>query len=602
MSSISPRHIQDFNDAAGLEPHWGYADRVIPCTSDAGSCEYLDIVYWAHDVGMLYMGAMWAVIIGGLMVWGFLYRTRVSQSRLGATISSFTTRHFLPELRPLRFLFGRTTRLQIAALALIITYLSVFSFAGIVYKSWITPVKNMPGVYNTRSSLGPWSDRIGVIAYALTPVSILLVMRESLLSVITGVPYQHFNFLHRWTGHIILLQSVLHTIGWCLVEIRFYQPQPSVAVTWIKQTYMIWGVVALIFLLLLWGLATRTAQRAFGYEFFRKAHYVLAMLYIGAIYAHWSALGCFLIPSILLWGIDRAIRLGRTALIHYHLLPDGRGVFSSLPSKITHYGEDILRIDLINPNPTSWAIGQHFYLTFPQSSIWQSHPFTPLSLPGPRHSYLIRAKRGETQKVTAFQGDSTPVILTGPYGADIMRGVSGTSNILCVAGGTGITFVLPVLMQLAQRGEGEGILHLVWAVRRKEDEEWIAPELEFLRRSPRVRVTVYSTRSPPSTPASAETPGPSEKNACFDRSDSSSSSAEKGSNMPTLDHSARPDIHQITRDFAAQAAGGEIKVYVSGPSGMITAAREVVADLNDPRGVWRGERKPVEMIYDDRLE
>jgi hypothetical protein len=72
--------------------------------------------------------------------------------------------------------------------------------------------------------------------------------------------------------------------------------------------------------------------------------------------------------------------------------------------------------------------------------------------------------------------------------------------------------------------------------------------------------------------------------------------------MPTLDHSARPDIHQITRDFAAQAAGGEIKVYVSGPSGMITAAREVVADLNDPRGVWRGERKPVEMIYDDRLE
>lgn len=599
--SLTARHIQNFSEAASLEPHWGYADRAVPCTNDAGSCEYLDVVYWAHDMGMLYVGAMWAVIIGGLIVWGFFHRTRISESRLGSTISTFTRRHFLPELRPMRFLFGRTTRLQIAYLALITAYLTVFSFAGITYKTWITPVKNMPGTYNTRTSLGPWSDRIGVLAYALTPLSILLASRESLLSVITGVPYHHFNFLHRWTGHIILAQSVLHTIGWCVIEIKLYQPQPSVAVSWITQTYMIWGVVALILLLILWGLATRTAQRLFGYEFFRKAHYVLAMVYIGAIYAHWPQLGCFLIPSILLWGIDRAIRLGRTALIHYRLLPDGRGVFSSIPSKITHFNDDILRIDLINPNPTSWAIGQHFFLTFPQSSIWQSHPFTPLSLPGPRHSYLLRAKKGETKKVAAFAGDSTPVILTGPYGADILAGVSDSTNILCVAGGTGITFVLPVLMSMTQ-SEGTGILELVWAIRRGEDEEWISPELDYLRRSSRVRITTYTTRSPPSTPSTTETPGSTELTE-KDLPLSSSSSAEKGLTAPpTLSQSQRPDLHQITRDFVAKSAGGAVKVFVSGPSGMITAAREVVADLNDSKGVWRGERQGVELIYDDRLE
>lgn len=179
-----------------------------------------------------------------------------------------------------------------------------------------------------------------------------------------------------------------------------------------------------------------------------------------------------------------------------------------------------------------------------------------------------------------------------------MQGVNDNTNILCVAGGTGITFVLPVLMQLAQRVDGEGILELVWAIRRKEDEEWIAPELEYLRRSPRVRVTVYTTRSPPSTPMPVDTPGPSEKNLTL----SETSSAEKGTSMPKLDSSSRPDLHQITRDFVAKAAGGQVKVYVSGPSGMITAEREVVADLNDPAGVWRGERKGVELIYDDRLE
>src|SRR5690606_24413485 len=105
------------------------------------------------------------------------------------------------------------------------------------YQKWITPVSHDEhiGYFNTRTSLGPWSDRIGVLAYALTPLSILLATRESFLSVVTGVPYQNFNFLHRWLGYIIVVQSSLHTIGWCIIEIRLYQPQPQVAEEWIKQ-------------------------------------------------------------------------------------------------------------------------------------------------------------------------------------------------------------------------------------------------------------------------------------------------------------------------------------------------------------------------------
>jgi len=52
-------------------------------------------------------------------------------------------------------------------------------------------------VNNTRTGLGGWSDRIGALAYALTPFTILLSNRESVLSLLTGIPYQHFNFLHR---------------------------------------------------------------------------------------------------------------------------------------------------------------------------------------------------------------------------------------------------------------------------------------------------------------------------------------------------------------------------------------------------------------------
>ena len=53
---LIPRaHIQNFSEASQVEYHWGYAERVVPCTNDKGSCEYLDVVYRSHDLGMYYV-------------------------------------------------------------------------------------------------------------------------------------------------------------------------------------------------------------------------------------------------------------------------------------------------------------------------------------------------------------------------------------------------------------------------------------------------------------------------------------------------------------------------------------------------------------------
>lgn len=48
MEVVTARHIQMADDSSMLEPHWGYVDRVLPCTNDAGSCEYLDAVYVSY--------------------------------------------------------------------------------------------------------------------------------------------------------------------------------------------------------------------------------------------------------------------------------------------------------------------------------------------------------------------------------------------------------------------------------------------------------------------------------------------------------------------------------------------------------------------------
>jgi ferric-chelate reductase len=582
-----PRHIQDFSNASGLEPHWGYVDRVLPCTNDAGSCAYLDVVYHSHDMGMLYTGIMWSVIGGVLLVWAILRRLDVN-TRPSNALNVFSRRWLLPEFRMGRFIFGQTTRLQVVVLACAAAYLLIFSFAGITYATWITPVKNSPGVYNTRVSLGPWSDRVGVLAFALTPLSILLANRESLLSALTGVPYQHFNFLHRWLGHIILTQSVLHTIGWCVIEIRLYQPQPSVATAWIKQPYMIWGIVALILLLLLWGLSTSYARRAFGYEFFRKAHYVLAMVYIGACWAHWANLKCFLLPSLLLWFADRGVRFARTALIHYRVLPHGRGIFATIPAKLTHFEDNVVRADL--DYPMSWAVGQHYYVCFVDGGIWQSHPFTPLSVPGTSQSYVFRGKRGETKRIASSGADITPVILTGPYGVNILEPLTQDTNVLCIAGGTGITFVLPVVLYLAQNPTAR--IELVWVVRSEHNTEWIAPELDKLRDNDRIRIAVHVTRR-----VRSDIPNNTS------RIGEKALDEESGENSGSVALGQRPDLSAVVRDFVIENVAGSTCVYVSGPGGMVSDVRQQVVQCNDPGRVWKGEqRADVRLVCDDRLE
>ncbi|CBX96143.1 hypothetical protein IAQ61_001317 [Plenodomus lingam] len=662
-------HIQNFSEASTVQPHWGYADRVLPCTNDPGSCAYLDVVYHSHDLGMYYTGIIWATIGGILIIWAVgrhfassqpsgvpmpveageqVRHTRSSFERLQRALPAYARHHLLPDAA--RPIFGRVTRTQVLTLLVLTGYLTIFSFVGIVYQKWVTPVKKLPGVYNIRTSLGPWSDRVGVLAYALTPLSVMLSSRESILSLVTGLPYQSFNFLHRWLGYIIFAQSVLHTIGWCIIEIRLYQPQPSVGLDWIVQTYMVWGLVAMILLTLLVLLSTPWGIRLTGYEFFRKAHYVLAMVYIGACWGHWEQLKVFLLPGLIVWFIDRGVRFARTALMHYNFLPSGHMGFRAATANITFFKDetngDIVRLDFDHPQDP-WSVGQHFYLMFPESSIWQSHPFTPLSLPiygadTQHHSYIFRAKKGETKKIAALsarriaqkvEGEDSrdnlmadarlSVVLTGPYGEKTMKNLSSNANVLCVAGGTGITYVLPVLLELASRPQTpDRHMSLVWVIRRRRDIDWVAPELAILKRkckNLRTGIHIHVTRA--SEEMDLAPPAKAEKaiaNDCAKEiepasTNTSSSSASVSSALSVhgvskaelgLNHyQARPDLAEVVAQFVSGTVHGPTDVFASGPGEMISDLRRVVASVNKGGEVMKGEdRWDVRLTCDDRLE
>ncbi|KAL3463518.1 ferric reductase like transmembrane component-domain-containing protein [Aspergillus heterothallicus] len=662
------RHIQDFSVDSELEYHWGYAARQVPCMNDAGSCAYLDAVYHEHDLGMMYTFILWAVICGLLFLWALgrklfplarvsapskeqlLEDSRPKQNafhRFGTAVKAFGRRHLLPE--SLTAFFGHTTRLQIAILAIIIVYLTIFTHVGISYKKWVTPVKNMDGVYNTRTGLGPWSDRIGIMAFALTPLSVLLSSRESLLSVITGVPYHHFMFLHRWLGWIIFIQSALHTLGWTIVEARLYQPQPTVWNEWVAQVYIIWGIVAMILLSFMVVFSTQWGIRLTGYEFFRKSHYVLAMVYIGACWGHWAQLYCWMIASLLVWFFDRGVRLVRTFALHHFNTPDTKSALGlHVPeARMTlfqrNHDGDVVRLDFEH-NHDEWKIGQHFFLCFPDLTLWQSHPMTPLNLPGqnPRgqsHTYIIRARKGITKQLadiarnaqlsatSPIPAPTTSVVLSGPYGQSILSDDfyrEDDVNVMCIAGGTGVTFVLPVLLALS-RSPRRGNLEFVWVIRRKADLKWIEPELQTLRKaaaaSSNFRIRIFVTRGSDDAPlpiittaggpefeskeATVENQHPSSISSSSSEMKEDTFSIHEPSSSASLSsgNTKHPDLASQLTEFVSRTVSGPTRVVASGPLSMIRDLRSAVASCNDPGRVWKGEERfDVQLVHDDRLE
>ncbi|EHK96143.1 putative Ferric/cupric reductase transmembrane component 1 [Glarea lozoyensis 74030] len=629
MDLLKRAHIQEHTNTSREVYHWGYVPQILPCTKDAGSCEYLRAVYWMHDTSMLYSFILWAVIGGILLVivtlrtlkpkptrnfYAPITEKNETQSPANAytrgwgAIQASLRKWLLPE--SFVGFFGHVSRVQLVVLAILLAYLLAFS--------------------------------VGVLAYALTPLTVALSTRESILTLITGIPYQSLNFLHRWTGRIIYIQAVLHTFGWTLIEGLYYQPQPKVYRDFIKQKYMVWGCIAMGLLSLLFFLSFQRVIKITGHEFFRKSHYILAMLYIGACWGHWAQLACWMIASLGIWGLDRGVRFLRTLLIHVGYVKGTADFgFHNAQSSVEYFDDvdgGVVRLEFTH-NHEAWHVGQHFFLTFPALTIWQSHPLTVASVPAPhpalpQHTYIVRCRAGETRRLkslalgqlttlpssgsTPIPSTTTPVILTGPYGTPLLPSHPNTgiepSNLLAIAGGTGISLTLPlVLAATASKAFTSVPVDFIWIVRRAANLAWIAAELSELKKRAKdenvdLRIHVYITQessSSSSAPASLKNvPIKTEEDITPVAKSCCSSSSIATSYTETYMESVHPSLDSIVRSFLEGRARRELRtrVVASGPAGMGRDLRGAVAGVNDAGRVWRGERAwDVELVWDDRM-
>ncbi len=135
-TELLARHIQDHNEAnTTLKPFWGYASRVLPCSSDEGTCEYLDAVYSMHATSMTYTFILWGVLLGIVVAWVTIRGWRMGGpiQSVGSSFDSLcdamsrAKRQYLLFDTPITWLFGRVSRLQVMVLACFSGYLLIFS-------------------------------------------------------------------------------------------------------------------------------------------------------------------------------------------------------------------------------------------------------------------------------------------------------------------------------------------------------------------------------------------------------------------------------------------------------------------------------------------
>lgn len=354
--------------------------------------------------------------------------------------------------------------------------------------------------------------------------------------------------------------------------------------------------------ILLWiNLSTLAPFRNRAYEFFVVQHILTFFGFIVAIMLHipstalharvyiWIPIGLYL--------FDRATRCLRYL---YNNCYPCKAVITSLPG-------DVTMVRIKSRQVKQWSPGAFVLLSIPRFGILQSHPATIASIPSSHDGdllFFLRAHKGFTRRILsaaeAFKGEtgrSLPpaflALIDGPYGA-AHADLAGFDTTILIAGGTGVTFTLSVLMDLARRAVTRKLplraLSFIWVIRSAVCTEWIEDELKMAadrlyRAGVEVSVRVYVTRDDLLVEENERPEGLNEKtppaNAKVPSISNSEVSSKSGtSSKPPLVHvvSGRPDFQILLSDASARAHG-EMGVAVSGPISLTTSVKMQVASL-----------------------
>ncbi|KAJ1562256.1 hypothetical protein HK405_014145 [Cladochytrium tenue] len=378
------------------------------------------------------------------------------------------------------------TRGQAIFILYLIVVNAVLSFVGIwsaSSSSWYSSDAEEIAIYI--------SNRVGVLSFANLVLVFLFSSRNNFLLWLTNWSSSTFLLAHRWVALICAVQAMLHSAIY-LYDRKVFTGTYDVQS---QEPFWIWGIVATVAATAILFASVVPLRRRL-YEVFLVTHIVLAVLMVVGCYQHIVVhfqnvygyeLWIYLVIAV--WVFDRAIRLARALK---------NGVRRAYVTKVD---DDYFRVDI----PSLDCSGQvYIYFLTLSVRVWENHPFSVFSTsarftaeqaaggsekevdskPTVRAkpsgaTFFIKKQGGMTALVAAAAGSPSGllVLVESSYGSSgklLQEDVPEVSvqypNIVCIAGGVGITAIMPVLErgQTAIKTTGEPTSttrKLFWGVR-----------------------------------------------------------------------------------------------------------------------------------------
>ncbi|EKM76674.1 hypothetical protein AGABI1DRAFT_78091 [Agaricus bisporus var. burnettii JB137-S8] len=359
---------------------------------------------------------------------------------------------------------GRSYSLNIMQVLLSATYIVILFAWSLINRKSNVKVKRVPD---------DWADLSGRIAAIQLPLIVGLGMKNNLISCLTGVSFEKLNYLHRMTSRVMMVLVWLHS-G---TRVHKVITLPGIRA----------GVLAAAALTLLCIVWVRPI-RGKAYELFLVTHLLLALIIVLSAYFHAKRreVAQFVWPAMALWALDRFIRMCRLAISFFAKKHESGRKISSEP-KVEILPGHLIRLTTPTPKFFHWRPGQTAYLILPQISRtpFEGHPFTISTIDtksshNSELKFLIQSRKGFTRRLhnSDISKSIGTVLIDGPYSSPPR--LVGYDSVLLIAGGSGVSFTLPLLLDLLERSKSGMAcrrLTFVWTVRQLEHIVWIEDDL-----------------------------------------------------------------------------------------------------------------------------
>ena len=350
-------------------------------------------------------------------------------------------------------------------------------------------------------------NRMGVLALANLPLSFLFAGRNNLLLYLTNWSHITFVILHRWISYIATTEAIIHSIIYLWTAVS--EGKHS---TWVKVPAWYTGVVGVCSMSLLIILSTGFIRRR-SYEIFLLSHIGISVAVLCGVFYHlyylttqyYEGYPLYVCTTAAIWVFDRLFRIARIVFRKIQkaqitivdddyirvdipdVNADGHAYlyfptltwrpWESHPFSVAKTTPP-LPVSMDPDRPASATVSPSISITSSMSEKKASTAWAFASVPIPRTplttwtptsqpsllyttdkapsdpqkrsgiTFYVRTLGGVTRALRAHR--TIPVLVEGSYGKP--RNLGAYPTLLCMAGGVGITAVLPYMHQRAACG------------------------------------------------------------------------------------------------------------------------------------------------------